>query len=108
MSDEEQLQKEWRSIVINKLDSLDSEFKSMQGDVKSALSYARDVQDLKIRVIELEKKIEDHKKEIALKIKESGVLKEEFEPVKKLTYGAVTMVLLAIGAEIMSLIFRHN
>ena len=108
MSDEEQLQKEWRSIVINKLDSLDSEFKSMQGDVKSALSYARDVQDLKIRVIELEKKMEDSKKEILVKLKENSVSKEEFEPIKKLTYGAITMVLLGIGAEIMNLIFHHQ
>lgn len=116
MSDEEQLQKEWRSIVINKLDSLDNEIKSVQGDIKSALAYGREVQDLKSKTADLEKRIEASEKSIMAYIKndvlepvkKQYITQEEFSPIKKLTYGAIALVLLTVGAELMSLIFKNN
>lgn len=115
MSDEEQLQKEWRSIVINKLDSLDSEIRSVQGDIKTAIAYGREVQDLKVKQDNLDKKMADMerknlevKQDIIKEINEKFVTKEDFGPIKKILYSGVGLVLLTVLAQILGLILKYS
>lgn len=114
MSDtEDQLQKEWRDIVIKKLDSLDDDVKSIHDDVREAVAVAKDVTNVKSKVEELEKEIGQErvnnanlKIEVLKEVKENYTSKDQFGPIQKLVWGATTLVIFGVISGILALVLR--
>ena len=114
MSDsEEQLQKEWRDIVIKKLDSLDSDIKAVQIEVRDAVTVAKDVLNVKEKVAELEKDLGKEKlnnanlkEEVLKEVKNEYTSKDQFSPIQKLVWGAVTIVIFAVITGIVALVLK--
>jgi len=110
---EEQLQKEWRDIVIKKLDSLDNDVKSIHDDVREAVTVAKDVTNVKAKVEELEKEIGQEKVnnanlkvEVLKEVKENYTSKDQFSPIQKLVWGAATIVIFAVISGIVALVLK--
>ena len=81
MGDENDLQKEWRGIIISKLDSLEVDIKGLQLEIRDLTSNSVEIANLKSWVKDLDEKNE------ALGSK--FVSKSEFEPIKRIVFGVV-------------------
>ena len=110
---EDQLQKEWRDIIIKKLDSLDSDIKSIQTDVRDAVLLAKDVETVKTSVGTLEKELAKErvtnvelKASVMKEVKENYTSKDQFGPIQKLVWGAATTVLLAVLGGALTLLLK--
>ena len=114
MSDsEEQLQKEWRDIVIKKLDSLDTDMKKIQVELRDAVVVAKEIVNVKEKVAELERAIGSEKlnnanlkDEVLKEIKKEYTSKDQFVPVQKLVWGAATIVIFAFLSGVVALVLR--
>ena len=109
MTDETELQKEWRAIVINKLEALDKDIKSIQNHMSSSMVTVKELSELKLKIAEAELKIEELRRSgsqtkdgILKDIKLEYVTKEQFEPIKKIIY----FVIAAGGAAILGTILK--
>ena len=112
MPEEAHLQKEWREIVIKKLDAVDGEVKKLQNEVREAMSISKDVNNLKDWVKDIDKKVGEHtlsnasiKNEILEEVKASYTSKDQFEPVKKLVWSGVGIILAAFLGGLLTLVW---
>jgi len=110
--EEAQLQKEWREIVIKKLDSVDGEVKKLQAEVREALSISKDVNNLKDWVKDIDKKMSEQslassaiKTEILHEVKNNYTSKDQFEPIKKLVWSGVGIILSAFLGGLLTLVW---
>lgn len=102
MSDESALQKEWRDIVINKLNSIESEQKSMQSQLATGLVTAADVKALKENVA----RVELTATKLETSIEDKYVTKANFVVIEKLVYGAAGLILLGVFSAIITLVLK--
>lgn len=101
---EEDLQKEWRQIVIDKLNKLE-DYQSRSNEILSKFSSTHsDVMDSKLRIQALEVANREFLSED--EIKKDYITRTEFEPIKRVVYGAVGTILLGILGAIISLVLR--
>lgn len=101
---EEDLQKEWRQIVIDKLNKLE-DCQSRTNEILSGFSNVRsELLENKTNIKELQ---EAHRKFVREdEIKKDYITRAEFDPVKRVVYGAVGTILLGILGAIISLVLR--
>jgi len=95
MSNESELQKEWRDIVINKLDRIEADQKSVQLQISNSVAVAADVRHLQAKLANLE-----------LTVKNDYVTKQQYSTVERIVYGVVTTTLLAIVGAIITLVLN--
>lgn len=112
---EDELQAEWRQIVIKKLDSLEADMKTIKGEVREAMSISKDVNSLKEWVIALDKELQHEKAhknaikdQILAEIKEGYTSKEQFEPIKALAWGGVALILVAFLTAVITLVIKSH
>ena len=110
---EEQLQKEWRSLMVSKLDSLEDDIRGLRYEVQAAVSVAADVASLKNKVEKCQNEITKEqitnnkiKNEIEASIKENYVSKEVYEPIKRIVYGGVGLVLIAVATALIAVVIK--
>jgi hypothetical protein len=104
-TNEEELQREWRGIVISKLDKLDTELKDMRAELETATATARDVADIRTRLHTLEIRTSSFR--TADEVHDKYVSKEDFAPIKNLVYGAITLGLVTLATAVLSLVVAH-
>lgn len=104
MSEESELQREWRDIVITKLNNIEAEQKLLQRSVSENVIIANDVKTLHSETKDLRIMV----KEIEMQTKSEYVTKIQFALVEKLVYGTVATVLLAVGGAILALVIMKN
>lgn len=92
-NDEKELQKEWRKIVIDKLDALDKDIKNINNQMVNNMASDKDIADLKVKIAETETKLVT-----------SYVSKAEFEPIKKAMYGLAAVIGSAIVVALLKTI----
>jgi hypothetical protein len=109
MSDESELQKEWRDIVIKKLNSIEAEQKTMQISLSGNVVIANDVAG----IIAKAKVVDEDIKALRIEVKHDReeadrkyVSKQEFTLVEKIVYGASGLILLAVFGALITLVIR--
>ena len=103
MSDESLLQKEWRDIVINKLDRIEADQKAMQSQLANGLVTAADVKSLKENVL----KVEVTASKLESSIEAKYVTKADFRVVEKLVYSAAGLILLGVFGALIALVIKR-
>jgi|TARA_R110000824_G_scaffold20545_16_gene77450 septation ring formation regulator EzrA len=113
MSEEDQLQKEWRDIVIKKLDSLDNDLKEVAAKAaKAPVEYSQleavsaDVSSIRDSVSTLTSSVTKLRPSIMKEVRENFTSKDQFEPVKKIVYGGVAVVLIAVLSAAIALLIN--
>lgn len=113
MSEEDQLQKEWRDIVIRKLDRLDSDLKEVRANIpKTPVEYSQlesvsaDVHSIKRAVNDLTSSVSLLRSSIMKDVRDNFTSKDQFEPVKRIVYGGVTVILIAVLSAVISLLIN--
>lgn len=95
MSTESELQKEWRDIVISKLNSIEADQKSVQLQLANSVAVASDVRHLQVKLAELE-----------VHLKDDFVTKSRYETVERIVYGVTTIVIVGVATAIIALVLR--
>lgn len=96
MSNESELQKEWRDIVINKLDRIEADQKAVQLQLANSVAMASDVRHLQTKLTSLENSI-----------REDYVTKNQYATVERIVYGVTTVTLLAIVGAVITLVLKR-
>lgn len=101
---EEDLQKEWRQFMIVQLSKLE-DYQSKTTEALSKFSNVHtELLEIKTSIKELQ---EAHRKFMREdEIKKDYITRTEFEPIKRVVYGAIGTVLLGILGAIVSLVLR--
>jgi hypothetical protein len=112
---EDKIYAEWRDIVIQKLNSLDKDIKDLQTDVRDAMVTSQEVSNLKEwaasldrEVSQIKEKDSKNRENIIKEVRENFTSKDQFEPVKKLVWTTVSVVLIAFISAILALIIRSG
>ena len=106
------LQHELRTLILEKLNSLDVEVKSIQRDLRAAVTSREELDELKTKTIALdvaqrESVLRESKQKDSImeEIKKNYVTLEQFAIVKAIAIGAASMILVAaFGALIATVI----
>lgn len=113
MTDESEIQKEWRAIVISQLESLNRDMKAIQHQMSNSMASAKDIADIKLKISETELKIEElrrnnsnMKESIFREVKSDYVTKEQFEPIKRAMYFVAAIVSAAVLGAVLKLIIN--
>lgn len=98
-----------QSEVIHLRDDFKLTFKSLaeeikNSDVRNAALY-RDVDD---SVKELDKKMDEMQKEFYSELEKNFVRREVFDPIKKIVYGVVSIVMVAVITALLSLVVLRS
>lgn len=106
MADEEQLQKEWRHIVITKLNTIEHDQKQMQRDISESVIIVNEVKLLKEKVSSVEASLKERLISLEGTVKTNYVMKTEFNLIEKIVYGTVGVVLLSVLSAALFLIIK--
>ena len=111
MSDESELQKEWRDIVITKLNTIEAEQKTMQASLSGTVVIANDVAAIVLKAKAVDEEIKTLKLEAKHDREESDrkyVSKQEFALIEKIVYGAAGLILVAVFVALVALVVKSN
>lgn len=100
MTIEEDLQKEWRTLIINKLNSLDDDLKKMGEKLDKITVSAYQIDSVKAEV----KLVKEELKDFKLKVEKNRVVRSEFDMVKKIVYGAIGLIVLGVFGALLKLV----
>lgn len=100
MTIEEDLQKEWRTLIINKLNSLDDDLKKMGEKLDKITVSAYQIDSVKAEV----KLVKEELKDFKLKVEKNCVVRSEFDMVKKIVYGAIGLIVLGVFGALLKLV----
>ena len=110
---EDKIYAEWRNIVIQKLNSLDSDMKDLQTAIRAAVIIAKELDNLKEGTTSIDKQVESLKDKesesravILKEARETFITRDQFEPIKKLVWTVTSLTMLAVISAILSLLIR--